>query len=454
MPLQLYDESRIAVSAQEMLRTHDFLVVQYDGEPDMWSVKPPLMVWLQALSMQLFGMQEWATRLPGAIASTFTCLILYLFFARRKAPLLGFLAAGVLITSLGFVGLHCSRTGDYDPLLTCFTTAYCLSYFAFMEEGKTNHLYNTFVFLILAALTKGVAGLMFLPALLLFTLYKKRLVGLLKDKHFYIGASVFIFFVLGYYLLREHNNPGYLAAVQQNELGGRYTQAQEHNEGVFLYYFNNMVHYHFTVWIWLLLPGAIAGMFIADRRYRDMTIYLALLVLVFFLIISTAQTKLFWYSMPMYPFMSMLVAFFFAGAWQVLRMRRVPAVVLGLLLPVIFIWPYLDILEKTKTKPNMGKEGWDNAHMTEYMQVPLHSGVPVGEAAVTYTGYHANVAWYLEAMQEQGQPVSFCPPDKCPIGNVIVFQDSLKKYMETHYQTTILQTYHNVTVYHLNGTRQ
>ncbi len=454
LPMQLYDEARIAVSAQEMLRTHNWLVVQYGGHPDMWSVKPPLMVWLQAMSIHLFGMREWATRLPGALASTCTCLVVYLFFAQRKAPLIGLLSVCVLITSVGFVTLHCSRTGDYDALLTCFTTTYCLCYYTYTEQGKARYLYLTFLFLILAALTKGVAALLLMPALLLFTLYKKQLLTLLKNKHFYVGAACFVLLVAGYYLLREHYNPGYLQAVQQNELGGRYTQALEHNKGVFLYYYNNMLYYQFSIWIWLLLPGAIAGVFFDDGRYRDLTVYLTLLAVTFFLIISTAQTKLFWYAMPMYPFMAILVAFFIAGVWQWLRMLRVPGVILWLLLPVVFIWPYKNVLEISADVPKMGKEGWDNEHMAAYLQPILHDPTPAGKMAITYTGYHANVVWYLNALQAKRQPVYYCAPDKCGPGNVIVFQDSLKKYMETHYQTTILQTYYNVTVYQLNGTRQ
>ncbi|MDR3678966.1 MAG: glycosyltransferase family 39 protein [Flavipsychrobacter sp.] len=454
LPLQLFDEARIAVSAQEMMRNHNLLVVHYGGAPDMWSVKPPLMVWLQALSMHLWGMHEWATRLPGAIASTCTCIIVYLFLVWKKAPLAGFIAVLVLITSQGFVTLHCSRTGDYDALLTFFTTAYCFSYFAYLQEGKPKFLYLTFIFLTLAVLTKGVAALLFLPALLLFTLYKKSLLRLLKEKHLYLSLVTFLLFVLGYYLLRKHYNPGYIQAVQQNELGGRYSQALEGNKGTFLYYFHNMALYQFKPWYWLIVPGVLAGLFMDNKKYRDLTVYLILLNALFFLVISSAQTKLYWYAMPMYPFLSAIVGLFIYCVFSMLQKRgRWTAVLSYLLLPVVFLLPYKEAIALNTALPNIGSQRMGNEHMAEYLHNALEGKQSITGRVVIYTGYQANINWYLEALGHRND-IQNNLEKADSVENIIVFQDSVKKYMETHYQTTILQAYYNVTVYRLNGKRQ
>jgi len=454
LPMQLFDEARIAVSAQEMLRNHNLLVVHYGGAPDMWSVKPPLMVWLQTLSMQLCGMHEWATRLPGAIASTCTCVILYLFFVWKKAPLAGFISVLVLITSQGFVTLHCNRTGDYDALLTFFTTAYCFSYFAYLHLGKLKFLYLTFIFLALAVLTKGVAAMLFFPAILLFTVYKKSLLRLLKEKHFYIGLVAFLVLVLAYYLLREHYNPGYIQAVWQNELGGRYSQALEGNKGTFLYYFHNMALHQFKPWYWLVVPGVLAGLFVDNKKYRDLTVYLFLLSALFLLIISSAQTKLYWYAMPMYPFLSAIVGLFVYYVFTMLQRRgRWTEYLSYLLMPVIFLLPYKEAIALSTALPNIGSQRMDNEHMAEYLHDALQGKQSITGRAVIYTGYHANINWYLEALGHKNDIQNNLNKADSE-ENIIVFQDSVKKYMETHYQTTILQTYHNVTVYRLNGKRQ
>ena len=60
LPIRLFDESRLANSALEMNRNHDFLVVHYKLEPEMWSVKPPLMIWSQVFFMKIVGENELA----------------------------------------------------------------------------------------------------------------------------------------------------------------------------------------------------------------------------------------------------------------------------------------------------------------------------------------------------------------------------------------------------------
>ncbi len=47
-----------------------------------------------------------------------------------------------------------------------------------------------------------------------------------KSKHTWIAIMIAIIPIISFYLLREAYNPGYLTAVQENELGGRYLATQ------------------------------------------------------------------------------------------------------------------------------------------------------------------------------------------------------------------------------------
>lgn len=99
-PLQNWDEARMAVNAAEMLRNRHWLVTHFQGQPDLWNTKPPLLVWLQALSLNTFGYSEWAVRLPTAMAAlALTALVAA--FARRwlGGPLAGLLAGLALLSS-------------------------------------------------------------------------------------------------------------------------------------------------------------------------------------------------------------------------------------------------------------------------------------------------------------------------------------------------------------------
>jgi len=191
--IRIWDESRLAINAYEMLYyPENYLVPTYRGNPDMWNTKPPVMIWAQALSMKLFGVNEVSVRLPSALAALFTCLLLLLIAVRYvKNFWLGFICILVLITTSGYLGGHAARTGDYDALFTFFLTLGCYTFFFFMENSKKKYLYFFFISLALAVLTKGVATLMILPGIFIYVLIKRKLLFLLKSRFLYRTPYLF-----------------------------------------------------------------------------------------------------------------------------------------------------------------------------------------------------------------------------------------------------------------------
>ena len=75
--VHLFDRNKInfAEIAREMIVTGDWLRPQIDYQP--FHEKPPLFMWLQALSMKLIGINEYAARFPNAICGVITLLFLY-----------------------------------------------------------------------------------------------------------------------------------------------------------------------------------------------------------------------------------------------------------------------------------------------------------------------------------------------------------------------------------------
>jgi len=137
----------------------------------------------------------------------------------------------------GYITVHCARTGDYDSMLIFFIVAYCLSFFNFLESGQNKWIYLTATAIILAVLTKGIAGVMFLPGLLILVFVQKKQKQVAKNKHLYFATAIALFFSVGWFILREIAEPGYLDAVWKNDMGGRYTEVIEHHEQPFAYYF-------------------------------------------------------------------------------------------------------------------------------------------------------------------------------------------------------------------------
>jgi 4-amino-4-deoxy-L-arabinose transferase-like glycosyltransferase len=67
----LYNETdgQYGGAAKVMLQTGSWLIPENDGIPRL--VKPPLLYWALAASMKIFGVNEFAARVPNALAVTF-----------------------------------------------------------------------------------------------------------------------------------------------------------------------------------------------------------------------------------------------------------------------------------------------------------------------------------------------------------------------------------------------
>ncbi|TWT98161.1 Undecaprenyl phosphate-alpha-4-amino-4-deoxy-L-arabinose arabinosyl transferase [Botrimarina colliarenosi] len=117
-PLLDRDETRYAEIPREMVVTGNWVLPQLNFKP--YYDKPPLMYWLCSASYELFGVNEYAARLPQVLAA-FGTLALTLLFARRwLGPGPGLAAALVLLVSVGFFGS--SRILLIDGLLTALVT--------------------------------------------------------------------------------------------------------------------------------------------------------------------------------------------------------------------------------------------------------------------------------------------------------------------------------------------
>lgn len=301
----IYDEARQAVSAFEMATNGNPFVTTFDGLPEMWSTKPPLFIWLVALSFKLFGFHIWALRLPSALAATALVLWLYRWLYKHSGNMpAAFITSLILLTAPGFIGDHGARTADFDAVLTLLIFGYSSLFYNYIQNQQANTLLWCALLFTLAFLTKSIAAAFALPGLVIYTLYNKQIVGLLKQWQLYAGVALFAACALGYYYLREQYNPGYLKAVQANEWSGRFNTPQEDNSGPWYYYFTQLGDWRqFSPMYYLLLPLTIASL-LSKGAIRHMAIFSLILWVSILIVLSTAATKLPHYSLPAYPFLA------------------------------------------------------------------------------------------------------------------------------------------------------
>ena len=308
-PLRMWDESRNAINALEMLRNQQYLSTYFRGTVDLWNTKPPLFIWIVVIFFKLFGVSELSLRLPSAIAASLISMIIY-FFSKLllRNRWVGLLAVLILVSSMGFPDTHIGRTGDYDALLTLLLTCGSIFTFHFLQTNQNRSLYIATIFWILAVLTKGVAGLFMLPGIFIYIFISRKIPQLVRNRA--VWKSV-IFFGLGvalYYLIRTIVNPGYFSAVLQEEIINRYGSPLQAVHRDIWYYWKNMVEFRFQVWIYFIPPAILTYFFTEKKILKQIILFSYSIGISLFAILSYSQSTNIWYDAPLYPFFSLLTA--------------------------------------------------------------------------------------------------------------------------------------------------
>lgn len=166
-PLTLPDEGRYIGSAWEMLNSDNWLVPTLDGLP--FFHKPPLFYWLTALSLKLFGVNEWAGRLASILAALMTTGALYVFIRRQVNKEAANLTVAILVTQpFFFVGAQFANLDMLVAGMISLTILTGASAVLALERGLPHQaeLTSAYVFAALGVLAKGLIGFVLPGAIL------------------------------------------------------------------------------------------------------------------------------------------------------------------------------------------------------------------------------------------------------------------------------------------------
>lgn len=450
-PLQLWDESRLAMSAYEMSQSGNLLIPTFLRSPDMWSLKPPFMIWCMALSVKAFGVNELALRLPAALAAVTTCLLLFFFINRvTKNPKHAFLSCFVLVTSLGYVRLHGIRTADYDSMLALFTTAYFVMYYLYLSTDRSKYLYYCFIALLFATMTKGIAALLLLPGLFVYTLYARKIKTVLTNKHFYIGTLMFLIPVFTYYFIREQYNPGYLKAVSENELFGRYTNVIEEHPGPWYFYLDFMHQFTFRYWL-IPLAASVILVFFANDKEKPLLYYTGITAFLFMAVISASKTKLLWYDVPIYPLLAIVVGAFIDTAFTTISVNKGinKGVKISLISCVIMLIgaQYFNTFMNV-SHPVKDYEMNENQYMASYMKNAKNSMISIDNFVFTTdTKRDQNIMFYYEILKDEYN-LKLKELEEIMEGDtVVIFRKEMQEYLKQKYNTEQIGSFENVKIY-------
>jgi 4-amino-4-deoxy-L-arabinose transferase-like glycosyltransferase len=142
---------------------HAFIYGSFDSSGVMTVDKPPLALWIQALSVRAFGLSSWSLLVPQALMGVATVALVYDLTRRRFGRLAGFVAGLALV--LTPVTVAVARDNNPDALLALCCTAALWAVVRALEDGRTRWLVLAGVAVGLGFETKMAAALLVVPAI-------------------------------------------------------------------------------------------------------------------------------------------------------------------------------------------------------------------------------------------------------------------------------------------------
>lgn len=304
-----WDEINFAESAREMLVTQNFTEVQIDFQP-FWE-KPPLFFWMQAASMKVFGIGEYAARLPNAICGVLSLMLVFMLGKRMDSPYLG--GIWVLCFTGALLPHFYFKSGIIDPFFNLFMFSAVVCFAIYFKRPLLKWILAAAVFSGLAVLIKGPVGLL-LPGLAVFfyMLIKKEWKKLLSFHTPIFLGVMFVVSSLWYGIELAQNGWWFFEAFVSYQIQLLGTDAAGHG-GPF--------YYHFIV----LLVGCfpISLLLFQPKEHREgqtewsqyFKIWMWILLFVVLLVFSVVRTKIVHYSSLAYFPITYLAAVTLRNLW-------------------------------------------------------------------------------------------------------------------------------------------
>lgn len=348
-PLFTPDEGRYSEVAREMVVTGDYITPRLNGVAFL--DKPVLYYWLQAIAIHLFGLKEWALRFWPACLGIIGSLVTYvtgrLLFDRRA----GIISAIILATSPLFYGA--AHYANLDLEVASLVGSSLLCFIAAMRGASSKRLKNSlliasYVFAGLAALTKGLIGIVF-PAMIIgswIVLINRW--STLKNMRLFSGLFIFLIITLPWYVLVQRANPEFLHFFFVTQQVSRFLTTQDFNSKAAVWFYFPVVMAGFFPWSAFLIQAVFNKLKLVwrDRQQYSTDLFLLLWLFLVFIFFSIPQSKTVGYILSIFPVMALIVGGYLSQFWndpKAIGIRAGIAVFViscGLCAVAFFLMPY------------------------------------------------------------------------------------------------------------------
>lgn len=304
VPLLEPDEGRYAEIPREMLASGDFITPRLNGVA--YLEKPPLYYWGSALSMAIFGENEFGARAFTAAASVGGILLVYWMGSALAGAWTGLCSALVLSTSFYYYVIGRLNTPDMT-LSAAFVLATFPAYLHLSGRRESRgYLLLSYLGAALAFLTKGLVGVV-LPAgvVAAWALLSGRGRALGRAVSA-TGIALFLAVSVPWVVLVQARNPDFLWFFFVREHILRYTTTIHHRVEPF-WFFIPIVAAAFLPWVAFLRRAVLAARAqAADFLEREDLLFLLAWAGVVFVFFSVSRSKLATYAAPLIPPLAVL----------------------------------------------------------------------------------------------------------------------------------------------------
>lgn len=320
------DETRYAEIPREMIASGDWVVPHLDGL--RYFEKPVFGYWAHAVSLLVFGENNFAVRLPSAASAGLTALLIF-FMVRRKPFLKNnnngcptALAALIFLSCFEVFGI--GNIAVLDSLFSFFLTATVSAFYFASEEKPGSRGEKTFLILSGAAcgvafLTKGflafaIPVIIFVP----YLIWERRYPDIIRMSWLPVLMAVIV--ILPWGILIHMREPDFWHFFFWNEHIRRFMENNAQHKKSFWFFFKAAPGM-FLPWTFLI-PAAAAGLkpVVNDGSEGARLVRFSICWLILpFLFFSASSGKLLTYILPCFPPFAILMFF---GLVRILETKR------------------------------------------------------------------------------------------------------------------------------------
>jgi len=364
--LNLWDERYHALVAKNMINhfwkptlyENPILPGSYDGwgSAHIWLHKQPLFLWQMALSMAVFGENEFALRLPDVVLCTAVVLVLYRIGILLANSYVGFISACLFLCSVYIIELVSGRK-ELEHNDISFLAYVTFSIWAFIEyqiSKKNKWIYMIGLFSGMAILCKWLVGLMVYAVWFIYKIYIKNF-HISSQKDILIALSITIVVFMPWQIFSFWAYPTE-AAKEMSYNSVHFFKVVEGHGGDFYYHFERMKEMNGNM-ILLIFPISMI-LFFMNSKDQALSLSIISVVIITYTFFTIAATKMPSFTLISFPWISFMLAFCIDYVMNLAK-NKYPKFSFHFTFPLIIIsiflirFDFAKILENhTHSKPN------------------------------------------------------------------------------------------------------